>query len=577
MRRERSRVGTLRLLLFPNGERFPGPRRVGSAVVASLFLSRLNPAERKELVDKLHEAQKGLCFICEKPIDLVVHTGSIDIDHVEPLHLGGNDDETNLAVTHGSCNRSKQAAHLRIARILARFASIQEEVRAAHDRGANLSDMLERFGGAKHPLRFAVDGDEFRYSHGEIGDNALRTVPIYTDPLSGLRYFFGLLPIAYLHHDDRINPRNIGPNLSKLLTEFHRGRPQLHVSLGWITASGGADQVKLFDGQHKATAQVLLGSTELPVRVFVDPDPDVLLVANTNAGTTLRQVAFDKSVQRRLGGSLFRDRLVRYREDRGLPETALQFSEVDLYNHFKGEAREIKRYIIDNQRDQVTSHPDNKLVEFMDYAGKGAEKPLSYSTIEKTFYSFFIHPNLLETSLDYGEDSGDNPRELEISQIVALMNIVAQEIYIGNFDPVMGTGRLESKVQKGEAIPDDHLRAFRMGKEEVLYSWLKYAQQIVLRHFVAVGKPVDQGRLFQYRFSEVLWQQLRAYVHNLAGLPLWANRALSPTVFGGKQTGDFWRTIWETGRSPQGTVVLAAPIDLTALTTVVEAPMHVVQ
>ena len=155
------------------------------------------------------------------------------------------------------------------------------------------------------------------------------------------------------------------------------------------------------------------------------------------------------------------------------------------------------------------------------------------------------------------------------------MNLVAEEIYIGNFDPVLGTSRLESKVQKGESIPDDHLRAFRMGKEEVLYSWLKYVQQIALRHFVAVGQPVEQDRLFQYRFSEVLWQQLEAYVRNLAGLPLWANRALSATVFGGKQTGDFWRTIWETGRSPQGTAVLPAPIDLTALTTVIDAPMQV--
>ena len=54
-----------------------------------------------------------------------------------------------------------------------------------------------------------------------------------------------------------------------------------------------------------------------------------------------------------------------------------------------------------------------------------------------------------------------------------------------------------------------------MGKEEVLYSWLRYVQQIILRHFVAVGQPVEDKRLFQYRFSDVLWQQLRAYVRNL--------------------------------------------------------------
>lgn len=64
---------------------------------------------------------------------------------------------------------------------------------------------------------------------------------------------------------------------------------------GWIEAKVLPRQG--FDGQHKATAQVLLRVRALPIRVFVDPDPDLLLTTNTNAGTTLRQVAFDKSVQ----------------------------------------------------------------------------------------------------------------------------------------------------------------------------------------------------------------------------------------------------------------------------------------
>ena len=33
-----------------------------------------------------------------------------------------------------------------------------------------------------------------------------------------------------------------------------------------------AGKLKLFDGQHKAAAQILLGVRELPVRVFVEPD-----------------------------------------------------------------------------------------------------------------------------------------------------------------------------------------------------------------------------------------------------------------------------------------------------------------
>jgi len=72
---------------------------------------------------------------------------------------------------------------------------------------------------------------------------------------------------------------------------------------------------------------VLLGVRALPIRVFVDPDPDLLLTTNTNAGTALRQVAFDKSVQRRLGKSSFNDRLERYRKEKGLTEHDESMSE----------------------------------------------------------------------------------------------------------------------------------------------------------------------------------------------------------------------------------------------------------
>jgi hypothetical protein len=45
-------------------------------------------------------------------------------------------------------------------------------------------------------------------------------------------------------------------------------------------------------------------------------------------------------------------------------------------------------------------------------------------------------------------------------------------------------------------------------------------------------------------------------------LPLWANRDLSATIFGGKQTNDYWRTIFETAKTPQGQQVLLSPLNL---------------
>ena len=104
-----------------------------------------------------------------------------------------------------------------------------------------------------------------------------------------------------------------------------------------------------------------------------------------------------------------------------------------------------------------------------------------------------------------------------------------------------------------------------MGKEEILYNWLKYLSHIVHSHFISLGHPVDEKKLFQYKFSEALWANIRTYIRNLSLLPLWTNNALSSTVFGGKQNNQFWRTVFSTGSSPQGVKVLATPINLLEL------------
>jgi hypothetical protein len=513
------------------------------------------------MIIDLHKAQSGHCFICEAPVDLVVHKNSIDIDHVVPLKVGGKDDPSNFALVHASCNRSKQASHLEVARVLHRFSQLKKDLEA-ENRNPNLGDLLTKAGGGNHKLSFKLNGKTLTYSLGALGDNALYTVPVYEDDLSGFRYFFARMPIQYLAHDDHINPRSIGANISKLVEEFHQKRPQLHVSLAWIKSEDGSCAIYVFDGQHKAAAQIMLGVRSLPVRVFIDPDPDTLITTNTNAGTTLKQVAFDKSIQRHLGSALYQDRIQRFQKENGRADDDLAFSERDLANHFKGQSREIKRFILDALRNGVTSDPENKLMDFIDLGGRGKERPLSYSTIEKTFYSFFVYQEVLETPISYRMEEGENPRDLERRQILRLMNLIAQEIYTDKFDPEIGTDKIESSLQKGKDYPLAHLRAFRMSKEEIVYNWLSYVGQIARQYFIMLGKPDPQERLFQYPFPEQVWDNIGKFLRSLVALPLWVNRDLSETVFGGKQGNNFWKTVFETGRTPQGMHVLAQPLNL---------------
>ncbi len=529
--------------------------------MGSLYLNRLDRDARAALIKQLWTQQSKRCFISDCEIDLDLH--DVDIDHIVPLRDAGEDHPSNFALTLATYNRSKQASDLRVARVLARLENMKAHAES-DDRGVNLNDVLSSFGGSSKNLKLKIDGEYITFVPKSDGESVQPVrMPLYEDRLSKMKYFFACLPIEVLHHDDRINPRPIGPNIRGLIEEFHKGRPQLHVALGWVEVKDNREStVRVFDGQHKVAAQVLLGVRDVPVRVFVDPDEELLLTANTNAGTTLRQVAFDKSVQRRLGSSILNNRIERFREEKGMPNSYEEFSERTLVDHFKGEQRAMSRYVLDSVRDTITHSPENKLRDFIEYAGKGYEKPLSYSAIEKTFYSQFIFGGMLETPWNHKSQIGENPRELEKAQLIRLMSLIAERIYIGKYDDEIGTRRIENRIQSGESIPEPHLRAFRMAKEEILYAWIGYVKTIVEHHFVHMGKRINGEHIFQYPLPDQLWSNIENFIENLARLPLWVSRPLSETVFGSKQTYRYWQTIFETGSSPSGQRVMTGGLNI---------------
>ena len=70
---------------------------------------------------------------------------------------------------------------------------------------------------------------------------------------------------------------------------------------------------------------------------------------------------------------------------------------------------------------------------------------------------------------------------------------------------------IESKIQKGEKIDLDHMKAFRMSKEEIIYNWLRYLAQIAQNHFITIGKPDPKERLFQTPFPDQIWVNIEVH------------------------------------------------------------------
>lgn len=535
----------------------------------SLFLAKLKTEDRLELERRLLLRQSGVCFICEDPIDLKLHGDSLEIDHIIPIAVGGKDDENNFALTHEQCNRRKSSSDLNIARILARFSKIELMANSeTAGRGANLGHVLLAYGGAQRSLRLAIEKDSVRFSIPTADGSPIVTLPLWFDPLSSMKYCFARLPITHLHHDNRINPRSIGINIRGLIEEFNRKRPQLHVALAWWGPNDGDEgPVQVFDGQHKAAAQILLGVKDLPIRIFIRPNLDVLLEANTNAGDKLRQVAFGIDVKQHLGNTLYMERVTDYQHHRQLAADDFSFSEEDMVQLFRGEHRQLTRYIVDSVRDGITRDPNNKLMDFVELSGKGAVRPLAYATINRTFYSEFLYDKPMETHLFAGQESGTNPRQIEREQMVRLMSVFAAVFFLGQWNPELTGQKLESKVLRGDPIPPGHLRAWRVSREEILGNILDLVRSAITYYFAVNHELLDGERVMQVRFPEKLWITIETVLRNVSDLPCWIDRKLAQTIFGVKHKRDFWKEIFKTGNSQTHIAVLAKGLDFKSLIT----------
>ena len=526
--------------------------------MSSKYLASLSEEGYGKLTEKLYKIQNKTCYICEWPIDLKLH--STNIDHIIPLANEGKDSEDNFALAHESCNKSKQDADLSTARILHRLKHIQDETQKTENKSASLKHVLFYFKGSRHDFKYKIENNTLEYSFPDIGDNNVYKSSIFFDKLSKEETSFAEVPIEYIFHDDFVNPRGINTTISQLVKEFKKSNPQLHLSLARVDNN----KLKIFDGQHKAVAQILLGSKKLLLRIFLKPDLDRLIETNANAGRSLRQIAFDKSIMRQLNNALYEERVKKYQQDHGLRPDDFGFSEQQLVDYFKGENVNIKKYVIESIKHAITHSMDNKLKDYIDFEGKAKELPISHSAFDKTYLSLFIDSKLiLKSPINFRSDEGLNPRELEISQMVKLLNIIAEEIYVKKFLPEVGVYRLENRIieKKDAEVTDDHIAAYRISKEEVMYNWLLYLEKVIENYFLNTGKLLDNNRLFQENFDGQLWINIRNFIINLKQLPLWKDRGMASTVFAGKRTYDYWKEVFETGKSADGAQVLATPLN----------------
>lgn len=449
------------------------------------YLRSLTSAETEKLKSELHKQTGGLCYICEEPINLA--SQRTDIDHIKALALGGDDDKHNLAITHAGCNRSKGIRDLQLQRHIARFRKLVSEKipEGTISEMITVGDVLRKYGGSVSEVAIEEKPPGFATLFYEIGNDPKKlSVNLLVDEQNDkYKSFVGMIPKEVLFHDPEINPRSI-VDLEPMIEEFYQKRPQLQPSLAYVMLDESSKgRLMLFDGQHKAAAQIINNADRLFVRVFVNPDLDELVKTNYRAHTKLAQIHFPQLIADKVAHSIFSEEFGKYVNDTDISKGSEKKFVDRLSPEMKSEFRD---YLKGYYKYEVLSSNSVALMRYVETVSSRSKKyPLAFESLRRGLLDNFLFLQPADDDLSTSQGA----RALERDNMQTIMNVIAEEILIDKFKPDIGIHKIEQRLQDDDPkITHDHLLAYRMLRQPALIAWAEQFRDALVTYLISRNK-----------------------------------------------------------------------------------------
>ena len=539
-------------------------------------LDQLSKDGREELISRLLKAQNGLCYVDGEIINRQVH--KIDIDHIVALARHGADDESNWAVVHDVCNRSKGTRDLQLQRILHEFRKHMQKYAANEaqdkERRFTLHEALSELCPNRQEVGVVLKDGVISISWEQDGRPVTEKYAILEEPSDPpAQSFVARIPFACLHHDQDINPRSI-VDLEPMIEEFYNGYPQLQPSLATLAVNGseGKAPILVFDGQHKAAAQLYARRDRLFVRVFVNHSRDRLKETNYRAHTKLAQVHFPQLVNDRVGADLFKEEFDRFIQGADLSKT----TEDNFFSKHvpRAQRAEYRTYFGNYLRYEVLTgragSERNRMLDFTETVmPRSVRFPLSYDTLQRSLLDVMLFTRPAREPIE----QTDRFRQLEKDNLIHLMNLFVDEVLAnGRYNLDLGIRRMEDRLANDpQSIPDSHLRAYRMCRKAAMVTWaneLNRAIQLLLgtktRYLVASW--AEKRPLWAQVLDED-WQQIRRMIRAIREHKVWGERT-SPDIMAALRTTrqKDWGDILLRGTLPGRQEKLLPPLDQNFMT-----------
>ena len=419
-----------------------------------MSIDQLTDQEKAQILER----DGRRCFIDGHPLE----SDDVEFDHIVPRAAGGATTVENMAAVCRKHNRQKGTMSL------AEYRDYLDLRRFFDSEGAKYLDhvIAAKGGRVGDSLQYEVDGDGVTLYF----DAGRQTFSLYTCPITGWQYFYALIPVRHLSNDAELQPRPLRDTSMWGLYRHFRYNTQLAPSICRFNDSGS---LLLFDGQHKAAAQVWAGRNAVECKVYIKPASVKLRETNLEAHQSFRQMAFYTSELMDKYAAIFKEDWEAFlsldgkKSEQTFVDYLVQSKNISVTN--------AKKQVSFAVHERIMNDEDNKLSPFVSAKTRTRTQPLTLNRIEKTIFRHLLSP--IPSSAEFQSES--DFREVEQKNLVHVMSIIAEEGLIGRWNPdlddavhkrtdrTFSAGAIRAWVRILRDVLNAYLQLYLIGPEEI--------------------------------------------------------------------------------------------------------------
>ena len=362
----------------------------------------LTEEEKNELLEK-HKN----CYICNQTLE-GYSRAEIQFDHIYNYADGYPQELSNFAPVHASPDERKLNCHSAKGRKAP--IAYREEVRIK-ERLRNVQGLVDLCPTAVSSV-YSIAADNRTITFNGV------QLPLYNQKI-GVKdhyYFFHEIETKYIENDNEIQLRPLDDK--KILPLLFNLKTSIQLLPSLTRLDPDTNTLKLFDGQHKAVAQMIGNNKDrISCLVFVSPDVNALRVTVYEAHTDFVQQRYKKSHIDAKLADIYGQKIEAFRKRCGDPNAP--YSEADILN---GESvPSIRRFLLSSILKEINIETDIIRLYAAESRTDQKQQPILWQSIER-FISKFCNLSAVEEL----SESDANYRSDEIDNLIFLLRLVEE-------------------------------------------------------------------------------------------------------------------------------------------------------